>query len=286
MNLRGALFTTDGAPRAPWRIVLFLLACAASAIVVRNVLVDPIGNLVAPLGLTFDRNNWTFLLSLLGGHLIAFRWYERHSWSFVGLDKGAARPSLLAVGFLLGAAAIAIPVALLVGTHWLARVPNVTGSWAGAAVRLTFFLLPAALWEELFFRGYVFAVLREVWGWPITLVAASLAFGAVHLQNPDATWESASLVALAGVFLGAVLIVTRSLYAAWMAHFAWNWTMAVVFHTAVSGFAMEAPNYRYVDNGPDWATGGPWGPEGGVAAAGGMLAGLGYLIARRRREES
>ena len=68
------------------------------------------------------------------------------------------------------------------------------------------------------------------------------------------------------------LYATKSLYAAWMAHFAWNWTMAVVFHTAVSGYPMEAPGYRYVDAGPDWATGGDWGPEGGIPAALGMGA--------------
>jgi hypothetical protein len=84
-------------------------------------------------------------------------------------------------------------------------------------------------------------------------------------------------------FLGGVLVATRSLYAAWMAHFAWNWTMAVLFHTAVSGLPLESPGYRYVDAGPDWATGGPWGPEGGLPAALGMGAGMAYLFVRRRR---
>ena len=63
--------------------------------------------------------------------------------------------------------------------------------------------------------------------------------------------------------------------------------MAVVFHTAVSGFPMEAPGYRYVDAGPDWATGGEWGPEGGIPAALGMGAGAGlvYVLSRRRRAD-
>jgi uncharacterized protein len=92
-------------------------------------------------------------------------------------------------------------------------------------------------------------------------------------------------VTLAGFFLAAVLYVTRSLYAAWTAHLAWNWTMAVIFHAAVSGYPMEAPGYRYVDAGPDWATGGPWGPEGGLPAGLGMCAGIAYLLIRRRRSE-
>ena len=64
--------------------------------------------------------------------------------------------------------------------------------------------------------------------------------------------------------------------------------MAVVFHTAVSGLPLESPRYRYVDAGPDWATGGDWGPEGGIPAGLGMGTGaaLVYLLSRRRRLES
>ncbi|HTK51644.1 MAG TPA: CPBP family intramembrane glutamic endopeptidase, partial [Gemmatimonadaceae bacterium] len=115
--------------------------------------------------------------------------------------------------------------------------------------------------------------------------ATSIAFGLLHLGNPDAGAASIVLVTLAGVFLASVVYATRSLYAAWAAHFAWNWTMAVLFHTAVSGFPLEAPGYRYVDAGPDWATGGAWGPEGGVPAGLGMIIGVGiaYALARRTR---
>jgi hypothetical protein len=72
------------------------------------------------------------------------------------------------------------------------------------------------------------------------------------------------------------------MYAAWAAHFAWNWTLAVIFHASVSGYPFESPDYRYVDAGPDWATGGVWGPEGGIPAALGMVAGIAVLLRRRR----
>jgi hypothetical protein len=62
--------------------------------------------------------------------------------------------------------------------------------------------------------------------------------------------------------------------------------MAVPLHAPVSGLRFEAPDYRTVSTGPSWATGGAWGPEGGAAAALGMLVCLSYLYARRRREES
>ena len=149
------------------------------------------------------------------------------------------------------------------------------------------FLAPAALWEELVFRGYAFAVLAEWWGTPAALGATSLVFGLVHLQNVGATPESIAVVVMAGVFLGAVLVVLRSLWAAFAAHLTWNWVLAGVLHSAVSGVPFATPDYRLVDAGPDWATGGVWGPEGGVPAALGLVVVTAYLYLRRgRREES
>ena len=88
------------------------------------------------------------------------------------------------------------------------------------------------------------------------------------------------MVTLAGVLLGMVLVATGSLYAATAAHFAWNFVLAGVLHVAVSGRGFVTTDYQLVETGPDWLTGGAWGPEGGIAAGLGMAAGLWYLIAR------
>jgi membrane protease YdiL (CAAX protease family) len=207
-------------------------------------------------------------------------------WSEVWLDRGAARPRAIALGFAFGAVAIGLPTATLTSVHWLARTPGDATSWLGGALRVSFILLPAALAEELLARGYILSVLVKWWGWPWAIATTSLAFGALHMRNPGATPESIALVTIAGVFLCAVLFATRSLYAAWAAHFAWNWTMAVLFHVSVSGLPFESPHYRYVDAGPDWATGGTWGPEGGLLAAVTMIAGSVWLFSRRGRTSS
>jgi len=306
LNVRRAFYAPTGELRSSWRILIFLCIAIAGTVVAGIALVPYLGALLAPTRLTVDRDVWSLLVGMLAAHWAMLLWFEppapappptpsliparpthRPNWAFVGLARENTRWQSLVGSFALGAFAIGLPTALMLGTHWLSIVPGTPGSWIGAAIRLTWFLLPAALWEELFSRGYVFAVLRSAWGWPATLVATSLVFGLLHLDNPGADLRSAALVTLAGLFLGAVLVFTRSLYAAWLAHFGWNWMMAVVFHSAVSGLPMEAPNYRVVDNGPDWATGGSWGPEGGALAGAGMIAALTYLIARlRRREES
>ena len=210
------------------------------------------------------------------------RGVDKHPWSVVWLDRDAARPRTIVLGFAIGAFAIGIPTAMLIVARWLAGAPSASGSWITAAAHSAALLLPAAFLEELATRGYVLSVLRDLWGWGAAVTLTSIVFGLLHLMNNGVTVESVVLVTLAGFFLAAVLYATKSLYAAWMAHFAWNWTMAAVFHVAVSGIPLETPNYRYVDAGPDWATGGVWGPEGGIPAGIGMIAAMAFLYAARR----
>jgi membrane protease YdiL (CAAX protease family) len=288
LNARALLFDAHGGLRAPWRIVLFLAATYCCGLIASIILAPLIGWLFSATHLRITSDGWVIVAALLGGHFIALRLVDVRPWSDVWLDRNAARPALLARGFLLGALAIAVPVLLLMAIGWLQPRANVQSSLLGAGVRVSMLLLPAALYEELATRGYIFAVVRDALGWRTALIAMSIIFGLLHLRNPGASVESVLLVILAGFFLGGILIATRSLYAAWMAHFAWNWTMAVVFHTAVSGLPLESPDYRVVDAGPDWVTGGVWGPEGGAAGGLGMLAGLVYLYARRntRRQPS
>jgi membrane protease YdiL (CAAX protease family) len=294
MTRNRVFFAPTGTLRAPWRLLIFVVAVPACTFVTAVIVGTLINKAFDLLGLSpVSSNNWVSPIGMLAATALMLRFVEHRSWSAIWMGRDAARPALLAEWFLIGALAIGVPIVLLLGAHWLTRAPGTGGaSWAGAALRVSLFLLPAALSEELFIRGYIFTVLRESWGWKWTMAVTSVAFGLGHLGNDNVDVASIALVMLAGVFLGGVLVATKSLYAAWMAHFAWNWTMAVLFHTAVSGYPMEAPGYRYLDAGPDWATGGAWGPEGGIPAGLGMIGavGLAFIFARRRgmarREEN
>jgi hypothetical protein len=93
------------------------------------------------------------------------------------------------------------------------------------------------------------------------------------------------MVALAGVFLATVRLSTGSLWAATVAHLVWNLVQAVVLHAPVSGLPLPTPVYRLVDHGPEWLTGGAWGPEGGLAAAAGMLVATFLLLRSEPRFE-
>jgi membrane protease YdiL (CAAX protease family) len=282
LTARALLFTERGALRAPWRIVVFL-ASTAACLLIAGLVVAPLQSAIANTGIP-ALGEWIVILAgVSGGTAITLRWIDRRPWGDVWLDRGAGRPRRLAEGYLLGVLAIGVPSVLLIAAGWLSVETYAPGSWTGAAIRVSTLLLIAALAEEFIFRGYLFSVLRETIGWAATLAVTSVVFGYVHADNPGANPRALALVMLAGLFLGATVAVTRSLYAAWMAHFAWNWTMAVLLHIPVSGLETETPDYRTVDAGPDWATGGRWGPEGGAGGAVGMIGGLGYLAARHRR---
>jgi membrane protease YdiL (CAAX protease family) len=275
--------------RWPWRIALFLAATLICGVVAQYTVVPVLNVLFSWLGLRAATEPWLYVAALLGAHLVMLKFVESRSWSSVWLATDAARPAVLARGFAFGALAIGIPVLLVWAIGWMDRVPGPPGSWVTSTARTSLDLLPSAFLEELASRGYIFATLCARFGWRTAIVVTSLAFGLLHLGNPGVSAQSVTLVVLAGVFLAMVLWATRSLYAATLAHFAWNWMLACVFHTPVSGYVMETPDYRLVDDGPDWATGGQWGPEGGAAGGIGMLAGLGYLYARRirpRREDA
>jgi membrane protease YdiL (CAAX protease family) len=229
------------------------------------------------------------VVGLIAAHAVMVLGVERSGWSSVWLDGAALKRGGVAVPALLGAFAVGLPSLMLLGAGWLDAEPA-AGRWAdwfryGAVMLLT--LIPAAAWEELAFRGYLLRVLRDRWGAWWAVGVTSVLFGLAHARSVQELHSLALvLVTLAGIFLGWMVLRRGSLYAAMAAHVAWNAVMAVLLHTEVSGVALgAAPVYRVVDSGPDWATGGSWGPEGGLAAGLGLTAALLYIMKRRERRE-
>lgn len=222
-------------------------------------------------------------IGLLIGHAWTFHLVDPRSWRFVGLGATGWRPGPVATSAALGALAIALPSAGLLALGWSQIVPATPGSSLGAAAGALAVLIPAALWEELFVRGYAFSVLRERWGALPAIIVTSQVFGWMHMLNAGVSLRAVLVVILAGMFLGIVRHATQSLYAAWAAHLAWNLVLVVFLHASVSGITMAAPDYRMIDAGPDWATGGVWGPEGGAFAAAGLVVATWFVFRRATR---
>lgn len=287
MTARDLFRDSKGTVRPPWRLLAFAAVTVACLTVIDGAAVPLLSWVLAATRVRVVLYPWVLLLSIVVAHRIVFRWFEPRGWEAVGLGASGLRVKPILTWAIIGALAIGVPSLALLGIGWLRALPGPQGSSLLAAGSIALFLAPLALWEELAFRGYGFAVLREWWGTPAALGITSLVFGLVHFQNAGASLASVMVVVLAGVFLGGVLIVTRSLWAAFAAHLAWNWVLAGLLHSAVSGIPFTTPDYRVVDAGPDWATGGVWGPEGGIPAALGLVvASISLYLRRSRREES
>ncbi len=264
--------------RSGWRIALFVLAGLAAS----NV-----GVPLVAMGMPAASMPWIRAtlecVAVLAATRYATTQLDGAGWSSVGLGPTAWRPRLLLLGLGAGACAIALPTTALIARGYLSFTPSPMGDASRALLLSVAVLGPAALTEELLMRGYPFTVLSETWGWPVATGITSVVFGALHLGNPGVTPLAIANVIAAGVFLAGVRVVTGSLAAAWAAHFGWNWTMSAAFHSSVSGLPFGTPGYRLADTGPDWLSGGAWGPEGGVGAAVGMMGAFAGLSWATRR---
>lgn len=131
-------------------------------------------------------------------------------------------------------------------------------------VSLVVFLLLAAAFEELAFRGYAFARAAEAIGPAATICASSVLFGYAHYGNPEATLLSTANTVLAGVLLAVARWRSRGLWMPIALHFAWNFLLGPVFLFPVSGYTFGVAASSPAA-GPVWMTGGQYGPEGTAA---------------------
>ncbi len=138
-------------------------------------------------------------------------------------------------------------------------------AWSAITLQTGGALLPAALAEELIFRGLPLAVCGLAFGRPGAIVALAVLFAAGHAANPGIGWLGALNIALAGVLLGVVFFLPGGLWTATGAHLGWNLSLAAL-GAPVSGLPLPMPGLDYVVGAPRWLTGGGFGPEGGLLA--------------------
>ncbi len=149
-------------------------------------------------------------------------------------------------------------------------------------VLLFVFIFIVVAWnEELMSRGYhlqtIASGINLRWG----LIISSAIFGGLHLANPHATWISAAGIFFAGLFLGFAYIRTKQLWLSIGLHIGWNFFEGVVFGFPVSGLDIYHLTHIHVI-GPEFWTGGAFGPEAGVIVLPAILFGVSlvYLYTR------
>ncbi len=143
-------------------------------------------------------------------------------------------------------------------------------------------------YEELFSRGYQLTNLAEGFskiflkpGAAILMACliSSAFFGIIHASNPNATLPSVLNIFLAGLLLAVGFMLTGELAISIGLHISWNFFQGNVFGFPVSGAGIvSATLIQIQQSGPDWLTGGAFGPEGGLLGTGSSLLGILLII--------
>lgn len=260
------------------------IVLSVSAVILLHAVVPPApGQLLAPALLqatamlaAFGGLTWLIGLRLAGLTPAGLRWApaaEGMTGFVRGLVAGAVPAGLaLCLGVALGSA------------EWNAD-GGTAGQWIGAVGTTGAVLLPAALAEEVVFRGVPLVLLAAAFGRGPAVVGLSALFAAAHLLNPEVSPLALANIGLAGVFLGACFYLPGGLWTATGAHLGWNLTLAALA-APVSGLPLPVPMLDYLAGGPAWLTGGAFGPEGGVVATIALAGATARVVRRIPREDA
>ena len=281
MHAVGSIFwnAEERRVRALWRLLSFTLLLGITTALLSFALAKSVLPFLPP-------GDWTTLLFqtiiTTGATLItlglAARFLDRRPLADYGFHLGRRWWLDFTFGLALGALLMLGIFLVEWGLGWLEVVafrPAREGARALTALFPPLVLfLGVGFYEEAITRGYLLHNLAEGLRFlplgkrgPLLLawVLTSLLFGALHLGNPNATWQSTVNLVSAGLFLGLGYILTGELAIPIGVHITWNFFQGAVFGFPVSGLNMFAHVSLFVveQRGPIAWTGGPFGPEGG-----------------------
>lgn len=278
--------------RSGWRVVIFFIILIPLALILGSTAAwvmtggDPSQAqtlMTQPLALNIQ--NLLFIAAALVASTVCLRAFEGRPLRSIGyqLHPGWWRD------YLMGAGVAAVMITALVGMevaagavslHW--SPTPVSDRLSGLVVSFVFFNIAAAF-EELTFRGYPLqTLLRDLHpAWAV--IITSMLFSVVHAPNPHASTLGLLNTVLAGVWLAVAYLKTRNLWLCTSLHWSWNWTMNAIYGLPVSGLEGSVRNslFRATQAGPEWLTGGGYGPEGGLLAT--AVVSAGTLVLWRAR---
>ncbi len=152
----------------------------------------------------------------------AIHWnWPRQIWPYLLIGM-ALQIVLLAAGRLL-------PLPKQTPFDALLRRPTTVVLIAAFAVTL------GPLMEELFFRGFLYAVLARRFGVSVGISFSAFGFGLMHAAQYGYSWASIVLIFLVGIVLGIVRAVRDSVAAGFIVHAAYNGTIILMMLVASDG---------------------------------------------------
>jgi membrane protease YdiL (CAAX protease family) len=216
---------------------------------------------------------WAALLSVtVATVLVIIVWEQRR------FNIGFIVPVRVAIREGLAGAAFAILLILACDVLVLLFSNLRQSRAAGFSVRdLIAVFIPAALHEELAFRGYVYQKLRE-WSRGVAITISSIVFALLHGGNNGASVLAIVNIVVAGVMLALAYERYRRLWFPIGIHFAWNLLSGPILGFPVSGFVARSTLFRVTGSGPALVTGGSFGIEASVCMTVLEILGIIWLL--------
>ena len=212
---------------------------------------------------SFCLKSIAFILSgliILGLFLSWARLFEKE-WRRDTVSGLGKLPAGIAIGALFFCDVVGVMAAI--GSY---RASYAFPHWKWIGMSFCFYFL-IACGEEVIFRGILFRLIDEKFGFWWAIGISSLLFGFAHTFQPGATvWSSIAIAVEAGLLLGAAFKYAGTLWLPIGIHWAWNFTEGNVFGLEVSGGEDESI-LNAVLTGPDIITGGAFGPEASILTA-------------------
>jgi len=199
-------------------------------------------------------------VSCILSYIFFFKKYDKRTVTEFA-SKGLAKNLFIGavIGFTLQS--LTILVMYLNGNYSITKVNPISFILIPFALMFT-----VAIIEEILVRGIIFRIMEEKLGSYISLTLTSILFGVLHLANPHGTLISGICIITAGFLFGAAFIYSRNLWMPIAIHFAWNFTQSGIYGAITSGNEKTNNLVEAQIQGPEFITGGAFGPEGSIQA--------------------
>jgi uncharacterized protein len=222
------------------------------------------------------------LLVAVAAYWAFVRWHEKREATELRLQ-----PLRLALGGASGAALVGLPIAVLfaLGAYELVLFRGFSPALLGVAGVIGI----AAVLEELVYRCLLFRLLERALGTWVALAIQAAVFALMHLANVEQGGAGDVIamlvsVSLLGLLWAGLFVLARNLWVVAANHAAWNFTILLsgVPLSGIEDWRALAPiESRYA--GPDWLTGGMFGPESSLLVMVSIAVAIVLLLRAARR---
>ncbi len=231
-------------------------------------------------------------LILAFGPIFLFLWlwltlFEKRPFWTLGLERDGAlfkyaRGFVVGLVMFVGAVAISGSLGFMqfeAGGSQLSGLPALGGV---LLVLLGWVVQGAA--EEALTRGWLLPVIGARYRLWLGVLLSSLLFAGLHSLNPNLSGIAMLNLFLFGLFAALYTLWEGGLWGIFSIHSVWNWAQGNLLGLEVSG--NPAPGgtlFNLQETGPDFITGGSFGPEGGLAVTAVLLLACAVVLLLARR---